>query len=67
MKVYVKKKNKKYWHWELECPNYPEIETVDKIYLKPEKEKLCSICLQIEARGKNIFQNKDISGDDYLI
>lgn len=67
MKVYIKKKNENQWHWILECPHYPDGDDVDIVYRKPAKEKLCHICIQLEAEGKNKIQKKEILGDESLI
>jgi len=67
MKVYVTDKNKFIWHWELECPQYPESSDVKRVYKKPSKGELCTICKQIEAEGKHKSRSREMFGDDNLI
>jgi hypothetical protein len=67
MKVYIRKKNNSVWHWELECPEYPENNEVERQYKKPEKDELCTICIQIEAEGKKKVNFREIFDDDSLI
>jgi hypothetical protein len=67
MKVYIRDKNKDIWHWELECPHYPESSEVERVYKKPSKGELCTLCKQIEAEGKNKTRSRDILGEDSLI
>ncbi len=66
MKVYIKEKNKNLWHWELECPLYPEISEVVRVYGKPPEGEFCSICRQIEAEGANKSSSKEVLGDDIV-
>ncbi len=67
MKVYVCGKNKTVWHWELECPKYPESSDVKRVYKKPSDGELCTLCKQIEAEGKYKSRSRDILGDDNLL
>lgn len=67
MKVYVRNKIEIIWHWELECPQYPENGEIERVYRKPSKGEFCSICKQIEAEGKNRSSSREILGDDSLI
>jgi hypothetical protein len=67
MKVYVRDKKKGIWHWELECPKYPENKEVEKVYKKPDKGELCTLCRQIEAEGKYKTRTREILEEDNLV
>lgn len=67
MKVYIRDKKRRIWHWELECPKYPEKKTVEKVYKKPVNGELCTLCKQIEAEGKHKTRTREMFGDDNLI
>lgn len=66
MKVYVKNKNERRWHWVFGCPKYPEGSKVDKSYKSPGEKLLCPYCKQIEAEGKRKSKVKEILNDDNL-
>lgn len=67
MKAYIRKKNSSTWHWELECPQYPENGSVILVYRKPTEGELCSLCRQIEAEGSQKAHSQELFGEDNLL